>query len=183
MSLGVTLAHHLQRASADHKSQILEKMMLCHSWWSCCINFFLSVSRSVVSGSLWPHGLLPARLFYPWHSPGKDTGVGCHFLCQVIFPTQGSNPGLLHCRRTPSPSDPPGKDTSYHLGHFYCAAGSAGKESACHARDPGSIPGLGRRSGEGRGYPLQYSGLENSMDCIVYGVTKSQTRVSDFHFQ
>ena len=49
--------------------------------------------------------------------------------------------------------------------------------------DLGSIPGLGRSPGEGRGYPLQYSGLENSMDCIVHGVAKSQTRLSDFHSQ
>ena len=59
--------------------------------------------------------------------------------------------------------------------------GSAGKESTCNAGDPGSIPGLGRSPGEGRGYPLQYSGLENSMD--FHGVTKSQTQLSDFHFQ
>ena len=98
---------------------------------------------------------------------------------------------------------------------------SVGKESACNAGDPGSIPGLGRSpeegigyplqcfgaflvaklvknlpamqetpirslgwedpSGEGKGYPLQYSGLENSMDCIVHGVAKSQTRLSDLH--
>ena len=45
--------------------------------------------------------------------------------------------------------------------------GSAGKESACNAGDLGSIPGLGRCPGEGNGYPLQYSGLENSMDCII----------------
>ena len=43
-------------------------------------------------------------------------------------------------------------------------------------------PLLGRSPGEGNGYPLQYSGLENSMDCIVHGVTKSPTRLSDFHF-
>ena len=48
--------------------------------------------------------------------------------------------------------------------------------------DLGSIPGLGRFSGEGKGYSLQYSGLKNSMDCIVHGVAKSQTRLSDFHF-
>ena len=53
--------------------------------------------------------------------------------------------------------------------------GSAGKESACNAGDPGSIPGLGRSPGEGKGYPLQYSGLENSMDCIVHKGAKSQT--------
>ena len=58
---------------------------------------------------------------------------------------------------------------------------SIGKESACKAGDPISIPGLGRSPGEGKGYPLQYSGLENSMDCIVHGVTKSQTQLSDFH--
>ena len=46
---------------------------------------------------------------------------------------------------------------------------SADKEAACNARDLGSIPGLGRSPGEGKGYPLQYSGLENSMDCIVHG--------------
>ena len=51
--------------------------------------------------------------------------------------------------------------------------GSDGKESACNVGDPGSIPGLGRLPGEGNGYPLQYSGLENSMDCIVNGVSKN----------
>ena len=50
---------------------------------------------------------------------------------------------------------------------------SDGKESTCNAGDLGSIPGLGRSPGEGKGYPLQYSGLENSMDCIVHGVAKS----------
>ena len=61
--------------------------------------------------------------------------------------------------------------------------GSAGKESACNVGDLGLIPGLGRSSGEGNGYPLQYSGLENSMDCTVRGVTKSQTQLSDFQTQ
>ena len=61
--------------------------------------------------------------------------------------------------------------------------GSGGKESACNEGDLGLIPGLGRSPGEGKGYRLQYSGLENSLDCIVHGVTKSQTQLSDFHFQ
>ena len=47
-----------------------------------------------------PRGLWPTRLLRPWDSPGKNTGVGCHFLLQGIFPTQGSNPGLPHCRQT-----------------------------------------------------------------------------------
>ena len=46
-----------------------------------------------------PHGLQPTRLFCPWDFLGKDTAVGCHFLLQGIFPTQGSNLGLLHCRQ------------------------------------------------------------------------------------
>ena len=60
--------------------------------------------------------------------------------------------------------------------------GSAGKESACNAGDLGSIPGLGRFPREGKGYPLQYSGLENSMAWIVHGVAKSRTQLSDLHF-
>ena len=59
--------------------------------------------------------------------------------------------------------------------------GSAGKEFACRVGDLGSIPGLGRSPGEGNGYPLWYSGLETSMDCIGHGVTKSRTQLSDFH--
>ena len=54
-------------------------------------------------------------------------------------------------------------------------SGSAGKESACNAGDLGSTPRLGRSPGEGKGYPLQYSGLESSMDYIVHGVTNSRT--------
>ena len=61
--------------------------------------------------------------------------------------------------------------------------GSAGKESACNAGDLGLIAGLGRSPGEGKGYPLQCSGLENSMDFIVHGVAKSWTRRSNFHSQ
>ena len=69
--------------------------------------------------------------------------------------------------------------TAVFLG-FPC--GSAGKESACNAGDLGSIPGLGRSPREGKVYPLQYSGLENSMDCIAHGVTKSWTWLRNFHF-
>ena len=60
--------------------------------------------------------------------------------------------------------------------------GSAGKESDYMAGDMGLIPGLGRSPGEGKGYPLQYSSLENSMDCIVPGVAKSQTRLSNIFY-
>ena len=64
-------------------------------------------SRSVMSDSLRPHGLQPARLPCPWDFPGNNTGVGCHFLLQGIFPTQGSNPGLTQCRQMLLPSESP----------------------------------------------------------------------------
>ena len=66
----------------------------------CCI------SRSVVSDSFWPHVPWPTRLPCPWNSPSKNPGMGCHSLLQGIFPTQGLNPGPLHCRKT-----------LYHLSH------------------------------------------------------------------
>ena len=61
------------------------------------------------------------------------------------------------------------------MGRMSFPCGSDGKESVCNAGDLGSVPGLGRSSGEGKGYPLQYSGLENSTDYIAHGVAKSQT--------
>ena len=59
---------------------------------------------------------------------------------------------------------------------------SVGKEYACNAGDMGSVPGLGRSPGQGKGYPLQYSGLENSMNYIVHGAPKSWAWLSHFHF-
>ena len=66
----------------------------------------LPFSSFIVSGFLQPYGLQPARLLYPWTSPGKNTEVGSHSLLQGIFPTQGSNLGLPHCRQP-----------LYHLSH------------------------------------------------------------------
>ena len=69
------------------------------------------------------------------------------------------------------------------LWHFLgFPSGSAGKESACNVGHLDSIPGLGRSLGERKGYPLQYSGLENSMDCIVHGGAKSRTQLSNSQF-
>ena len=70
--------------------------------------------------------------------------------------------------------------TPVFLGFPYGSAGK--KKSACNVGDLGLIPGLGRSPGEGKGCPLQYSGLENSMGYTVHGVPKSWTRLSDFHF-
>ena len=80
--------------------------------------------------------------------------------------------GKIHWRRDRLP-------TQVLLGFPF---GSAGKESTCNVRDLGLIHGLGRSLGEGKRYPLQYSGLEISMNCIVHGVAKSWTLLSDFHF-
>ena len=64
------------------------------------------LSRSVLSNSLQPHGLYPARLLCLWDSPGKNTGVGCHCLLQGIFPTQRSNRGLLALQADSLPAEP-----------------------------------------------------------------------------
>ena len=82
---------------------------LFFSFW--LTSLFVRVSCSVVSNSLQPHGLWPVMPLCPWDSPGKNTGVGSHSLLQEIFLTQGSNPGLLHCRRILYPL--------CHLGNFW----------------------------------------------------------------
>ena len=78
--------------------------------------------------------------------------------------------------------DPLEKGYATHSSILGLPCGSAGKESACSVGDLGLIPGLGRSPRKRKGYPLQYSGLKNSMNCIVHGVTKSRTELSDFHF-
>ena len=65
---------------------------------------------------------------------------------------------------------------------FDFSCGLAGKESNFNVEDLGLISGLGRSHGEGKGYPLQYSGLESSMDCIVHGVAKSRAQLNNFYF-
>ena len=124
-------------------------------------------SSLVVSNSLWPNGLWPTTLLCPWDFPGKSTGVGCHFLLQRIFPTQGSNSGVPHCRQM-----------LYHLNHqgslncmsLYSNLGFPGdsvvKNPTANAGDTGDaalIPGSGRSPGGGNGNPLHSCG-GNSID-------------------
>ena len=98
----------------------------------------------------------------------SSVSVGKESSCNAGDP--GSTPGSgRSARELPTP---------VFLG-FPC--GSAGKESASNAGHLGLIPGLGTSLGEGKGYPLQYSGLENSMDSIVHGVAKTWTRLNNFH--
>ena len=71
----------------------------------------------------------------------------------------------------------------YYVKPEWFPGGSDGKESTCNVGGLGSIPGLGRSPGEEKGHPLQYSGLENFMNCIVHEVEKSWTQLSNFHFK
>ena len=130
------------------------------------LSFTLSIyseSSSVVSDALRPHGL-----YGPWNSPGQNTGVGSLSLLQGIVPTQGSNPGLPHCRQILYQLSHKGSPyiytyTNTHIyNYIQFPVSSDGKQSACNAGDLGSIPGLGRSPGGGN--PLQCSCLENPMD-------------------
>ena len=82
----------------------------------------------------------------------------------------------------PKPSYPDYLDIITELELWGLPLWLTGGISACSVGGLGLIPGMWRFPGEGKDYPLQFSGLENSMDCIVHGVAKSQTRLSDFHF-
>ena len=151
-----------------------------------------------MSDSLRPHGL-----YSPWNSPGQNTGVDSRSLLQGIFPTQGLNPGLWHCRwilyqlsHQGSPrilewvASPfsrgsfwPRNQTgvSWIAGRFF--TNWAIKEAPVNSNSTQ----LNKIIGEGNGNPLQYSCLENPMDgeawlATVHGVTESQTRLSDFTF-
>ena len=142
------------------------------------------------------------QLGFPGGSDGKESACNARDLVQSLggedpiekgMATHSSIlPGEVHGQRSLAGYSPQGHkewDTTEQLTislslmnqvGFPC--GSAGKESASDAGDLGLIPGLGRFPGEGKGYPLQYSGLENSMNCIDHGVTKSWTRLSNFYF-
>ena len=157
--------------------------------------------------TLQPRGLQPTRFLCPCSFPGKNTGVGFHFLLHRIFleikPTSLASPVLTVGFFT---TVPPGK----HIYIYICmyvyiyyiyiyikyitymgiyinsqdfSGDSDGKNSACNACDPSQIPGLGRSPGEGNAYPLYYFCLENSMDraacwATVHGVSKSWTCLS-----
>ena len=75
-----------------------------------------------------------------------------------------------------------GEGIGYPLQYSWDSLVTAGKDSTCNVGDLGLKPSLGRTPGEGKGDQLQYSGLENSVDCILHGVPKTWTQLSDFHF-
>ena len=122
---------------------------------------------------------------YPFSSissqPRNQTGVSC--IAGVFFTNwamREANNIFSKCKIIDAEKDAIHLTNTYKIRVFYNS--SVGKESACNAGDLDLIPGWGRSPGERKDYPLQYSGLENSMDCIVHGVTKSQTWLSDFYF-
>ena len=84
-----------------------------------CVGECMLSRFSLVSSSLWPHGLSPTRLLCPWDSPGKNTGVGCHALLEGIFLTQGSKPHrlcFLHRQAGSLPLAQPGNPLIYKRG-------------------------------------------------------------------
>ena len=86
------LPSHLSRSS--HGTELSPQCYIAASCWLSVLHMIVfSESHSVMSDSLWPHGL-----YSPCNSPGQNTGVGSHSLLQGILSSQGSNPGLLHCR-------------------------------------------------------------------------------------
>ena len=115
-----------------------------------------------------PMDCSPTRLLRPWDFPGKNTGVGCHFLFQEIFLTLGLNPGLLHCRQMLYRLSHQGsKYVVNTLPRCICAVKNQVKNPASTG-DPGLMPGSERSPGVGNGNPLQYSCLENGMDRGVW---------------
>ena len=102
----------------------------------------------------------------------KDANISFSIGNNKSFPGPYVKPDFLHTIQ-PYNISKQQVDPKIHLSSI--KPGSAGKESSCKAGDLGSIPGLGRSPGEGKGYPLQCSGLKNSMYCIVHGVAKSMT--------
>ena len=134
----------------------------CNSSIMFSSNTFLEIFHSLTNKrkEILQHGWIGSFFFDIYDSEGKETACNAGDAGDVGLITRWQDP--------------------LELMGFTCDL--AGKESTCKAGYLGSIPGLGRSPGEGKGYPLQYSGLENSLDCIVHGVTKSQAWLSDFHF-
>ena len=132
------------------------RLQVCRAWASLVallLLLLLLLSCSVVSDSMWPHRWQPTRLSCPWDSPGKNTGVGCHFLLQCMkvkseseiaqsCPTQ--RPHGLQPTRLLHPWDFPDESTGVGCHCLLHPSSSAGNKSACSAGDPDSIPGLGR---------------------------------------
>ena len=129
-----------------------------------------------MSNSVRPHGMQPTRLLHPWDSPGKNTGVGCHFLLQCMkVKSESEVTQSCPTRSDPMDCSPPG--SSVHgilqatvlewvplLRHHMLLVVKNPPANTGDIRDTGMIPGSGRSPGEGNGNPLQYACLDNLID-------------------
>ena len=137
-----------------------------------------------------PHGLQPPRLLRPWDSPGKRTGVGCHFLLQCMK-VKSESEVTQSCPTLSNPMDcsPPGSSIHGIFQPRVLEWGAIAFSRKLYT--PCQLPEFTQthvHCGEGSGNPLQYSCLENSMDrgawwATVHGITKSRTRLSNFTLQ
>ena len=148
---------------------------------------------SIIGICLVPHSLVHTTVLTVTELPGRNKLLTGPYIFEYIHPYLQLASLIAQLVKTPPAIRRPSFDSMIRkicwrrdrlpspifLGFLY---GSAGRESTCNVGDLGMIPGLGRSPGEGKGYPLQYSGLENFMDCIVHGVAKSRTWLSNFHF-
>ena len=134
------------------------------------------VSEHSVSLDVGYWGLMAPRCLRCWGSRESSTQQSAAHCCAVDNDQAKGTMQIISVKRHSLSHLP---DECFSSSSFLS---SVDKAFTCNAGDTGLSPGSGRSPGEGKGYQLQYSGLENSMDCIVHGVTKSQTRLSDFHF-
>ena len=100
---GALVVQWLRLCTSTARAWVQSLISELRSCITCCCCYLVSE----LCPTLQPHGLQSARLLCPWGFPGKNTGVGCHFLLQGIFPTQGSNPRLLHRQKDSLPTKPP----------------------------------------------------------------------------
>ena len=128
------------------QAQWLSWFLFKLAYWEPWLFHLLLFNRLVMSNSLWTHGLYSARLHHPWNFPGKDTGVGCHFLLQGVFPIQGLNLGLPYCRHTLYPLSHQGSPNLFHFLFWTIFSADRFQTPWSHLAK-GSVQGSGGSSG------------------------------------
>ena len=141
------------------------------SCWGCTSVLFSSHHIQLSAQPVSEHRSLPSSLDTPCPA------VRVHLLCRPAY-TRGPRFGANTCLDVAMKVFL--EEINIHIRRVGFPGGSACKESTPNAGNLGSVPGSGRSPGEGKGNPLQYSGLENPMDCIVHGVAKSWIQLNDF---
>ena len=153
------------------------------------------VAISFSRGSFWPRdktqvSCIAGIFFTDWATREAHNVYAFIFSCLIT--SRGFPDNSVGKEHTCNAGDPgsisgvgrsAGEGIGYPLQLLGFPCGSAGKEFFCKMGDLGLTFGLGTAPGEGKGYPLQYCGLEKSMYCIVHGVAKTRTQLSDFHYQ